>query len=784
MSVKLKQITLNGFRGATLESTVSFPQDKKITMIFGENGTGKSSLVDAFAFLCEQSIGSLQDRSGGNSSHLVSVTANSKDLSVALETSNGTWQARLNGASISVLPTYGYPSVRILRRARITRLIEAQAKERYSELRAFIEVPGIEASEKTLRKACESAEKTLNTQIATYTQATDSLNSYWVKEGKPDGDAVHWAKAQKAQDVSALESCVSAIKVLSDHCRDLETKSATLQRKSQELLTAKLAYDRALEDQKNEEKKLSNQSSDLLTLLEKAKLYLSKTDAVKDCPVCGHLVEKQALTKRIETQIAAMSKLTTAKSSVELHAKTVSTADAAMAAAREDFSTQSKATITALLSSNLDCFKGNNLSLAALTPPEENESEESAIKRGELLLSAIQPIRSTLTTASETASATITRRNAIVTYLEQIETADKAQKDADVLVNGLKKAVQIVENHRKDYVTTVLKDISQEVDRLYTFMHPGENLHELRLYLKPKVQGSLELHGNFHTQTEVAPQAYFSESHLDTLGLCIFLALAKKYKTDDTVILLDDVVTSVDSTHLERFIKLIDAECEHYDHVIITTHYRPWRERYRYHQAANSKMGFVELRDWSLERGINVHSTKLAVDELKTALEPGNFERRNVANMSGILLERIFHNLSLLYGLKVPLKQPPEYTLGEFLSAFDKKFVPHLKVERLDESGNITETIGIKPLIDSLRELTWIRNQVGAHFNVLGEEISDVDVRQFGGATLALASALICPVSGELPNKNRQGKCWESAYGRTCLHPLTTPGDRPPGEEI
>lgn len=784
MSAKLKQITLKGFRGATLRSTVSFSQDKKITMIFGENGTGKSSLVDAFAFLCEQSIGSLQDRSGGNASHLVSVTTNSEDLSVALETSNGTWQARLNGASISVLPTHGYPSVRILRRARITRLIEAQAKERYSELRAFIEVPGIEASEKTLRKAHESAEKILNTQIATYTQATTSLNSYWIKEGKPDGDAIRWARAQKAQDVTALESSVAAIKVLTDHCRDLETKSATLQRKSKDLSTAKQTHDKALEDQKNEEKKLSNRSTDLLTLLEKAILYLSKTDDVKDCPMCGHSVEKQALATRIETQIASMSKLTTAKTSVELQTKAVATADAAMATAREDFSIQSKATIAALLSAALDCLKGIDLTLAAPSPPEGDESEENAIKRGELLLSSIQLIRTTLTTASETASATITRRNAIITYLEQIETADKAQKNSDILVNGLKKAVQIVETHRKDYVTTVLKEISQEVDRLYSFMHPGESLHGLRLYLKPKVQGSLELHGNFHTQIEVAPQAYFSESHLDTLGLCIFLALAKKYRTDDTVILLDDVVTSVDSTHLERFIKLIDAECEHYNHVIITTHYRPWRERYRYHQAANTKIGFVELRDWSLERGINVHTTKLAVDELKTALEPGNFERRNVANMSGILLERIFYNLSLLYGLRVPLKQPPAYTLGEFLSAFDKKFVSYLKVERLDESGNVTETIGIKPLIDSLRELTWIRNQVGAHFNALGEEISDVDVRQFGEATHALARALICPVSGELPNKNRQGKCWESTGGRTCLHPLTTPGDRPPGEEI
>ena len=49
MSATLKQITLKGFRGATLKSTVPFNQGKKITMIFGENGTGKTSLFKSLA---------------------------------------------------------------------------------------------------------------------------------------------------------------------------------------------------------------------------------------------------------------------------------------------------------------------------------------------------------------------------------------------------------------------------------------------------------------------------------------------------------------------------------------------------------------------------------------------------------------------------------------------------------------------------------------------------------------------------------------------------------------
>ena len=44
---------------------------------------------------------------------------------------------------------------------------------------------------------------------------------------------------------------------------------------------------------------------------------------------------------------------------------------------------------------------------------------------------------------------------------------------------------------------------------------------------------------------------------LDTLGVCVFLALAKYKKDDNTVVLLDDVVTSVDQVSVEQ----MSSEC-------------------------------------------------------------------------------------------------------------------------------------------------------------------------------------------------------------------------------
>ncbi len=71
----------------------------------------------------------------------------------------------------------------------------------------------------------------------------------------------------------------------------------------------------------------------------------------------------------------------------------------------------------------------------------------------------------------------------------------------------------------------------------------------------------------------MVPGAYYSEAHLDTLGLCVYLALAKQAGTQDRIVVLDDVLTSVDEAHLGRIIELIDEEADGLGHLIITTHF-------------------------------------------------------------------------------------------------------------------------------------------------------------------------------------------------------------------
>ncbi|HMR68167.1 MAG TPA: hypothetical protein PKE64_29490, partial [Anaerolineae bacterium] len=99
------------------------------------------------------------------------------------------------------------------------------------------------------------------------------------------------------------------------------------------------------------------------------------------------------------------------------------------------------------------------------------------------------------------------------------------------------------------------------------------------------------------------PLGYFSEGHLDSLGLCIFLAFIKRFNTNVKIIILDDVLTSVDSGHRMRVAQLLAQEFGDYQ-ILITTHDEMWAQQLAtVMRNVGGALRLVRLKPWSLENG-------------------------------------------------------------------------------------------------------------------------------------------------------------------------------------
>lgn len=366
-------------------------------------------------------------------------------------------------------------------------------------------------------------------------------------------------------------------------------------------------------------------------------------------------------------------------------------------------------------------------------------------------------------------------KNSVNVFLDDLQSKTNDIQLNTTLSGRLFSTLKVVERERKKFVENVFNEISQEISQLYERIHPGESIADISLILDNKKRGSLDLSGKFHSESDVPPQAYFSESHLDTLGICIWLAFTKKFAPDKSLLILDDVLTSVDSAHLDRVIHLIDEETEHFCQVILTTHYRPWRDRYRYAQVKNKNIHYIELKEWALERGILIDNNVPMLSELEQCLQPAKFDRQKVASQSGIFLEFLLDHLALKYQVSLPRKASQDYTLGELLNAFNSKKRGLLSIDRVDDKGVVIKSIPLQLSLDKLDTFVWIRNQVGCHFTLNGQEVSDTDVRKFGQAVFDFADAIICKHGGDLPTRGKSGGYWESKAGRSRLYPLEMP---------
>jgi len=752
-------------------------------MLFGENGCGKSTIVDAFGFVGRRDYGSISDHPGYDNNFVTAIGCAPANTSVVLKTSAGSWTAKLGKKkSIEVVPEVGCPRLEILRRKQILDLVDAQPKNRFTELSKYIDVSGVSQSEQSLRDAIRDTANDLETEIRLKGAAEDHLNQFWVNEGKKGTTSLVWAKAEAAKELGQLNGTIKVAKAIASSISEAENKLTEWSAYLERCKKTKAELTQADLDFQQVSAQSATQSGELLRVLQEAKTFLAKNSDAATCPVCVRPITALTLSADIDARISAMSKLADAALLLEGAKRKVTIAEGQQADELRKIVDAITKTINVVVDADLAAL---GLQPTAKQPWQDLNAINVDLDRiGQLTatITAFAPALAIVLKSGEDAQKIANQHSAICGHVKQVESSSAKVTTLDAVKRLLDALLSVIDTERKAFVSEVLTTISTDVEALYSRVHPDESVGGVKLSLDPRYIGSLHLHADFHSEKNITPQSVFSESHLDTLGLCVFLALAKRYSAAGSIIILDDVLTSVDAAHLDRVITLLHDEATHFGHTLITTHYRPWRDRYRFHRAPTANIAFVELRPWSLETGIRLSKSHSSLADLKAALGASAFDRQAVASKAGQLLENLLDFLARTYRCRLPLTGQPHYTLAELLDCFSKDLRKVLRVDRLDaalkpDTAIMTEWVStpIPPLLESLKTLAFVRNHVGAHYNTLGSDCTDAEVEKFAKMVTALGDLLVCPKGGDLPDRNKTGSHHQSKSGHVRLFPLEEP---------
>ncbi|MBX2896381.1 MAG: hypothetical protein KF763_13110 [Cyclobacteriaceae bacterium] len=774
--MKLSSLHIKSFRGATQPFTLNFSQGKNITLVYAENGNGKTTIADAFACLCTNSIGSLTDKSDAEATYLKSLGASNTELLIKLTTDNGVYEATLSGSNkILKNPDKGQPKLKALRRAQVTSFIEDRPSERYKVLSYFIDVSGIQKSESELKKLISTLENDLERNVKSLSDANATLNSIWEKEGKPLGTIEAWLAAEISKDNTKLAAELSTNSGVLKAWHSFQSIVESIQLEKAKYTKVLELFTTAEGELKAYQEKHGEGEKDLLALLNETKKFLTVKPIVDKCPVCGKDNKKDHLLKHVNEQIDRMKELTNLTNAFNLAKKEKDQLLQKLKGLIEPFN--KGVIIFQTGASKLDSYKFKDILSDISSSKETKENYDAFTVVQSQAANEIEALQS----ETEAINKSLVLSNSIKTNHASVQQLTKKCEELSALLVLAKPALTILETSRKEFIDSELESISGDVEAMYNRIHPNEGLGGVKLFLNRTYQSSLSLTAKFHSETDIAPQSLYSESHLDTLGICIFIALAKKESHGDMILVLDDVVMSVDEKHLDRIINLIHDESPNFAHVIISTHYRPWRERYRNNRAPNANVQFVELRGWTKERGITQAKPQLVLDEIKHLLEPANFHRENLSGTTGRFLEALLDFLTLNFQCRLKRKPASDFTLSELLDSLSSGLLRLLKVQQMEKgedgkyNSTVVKEIDLKPIIDNIKALKAVRNQVGAHFTFDGALVSDSDIEDFAKATVQLAELLICPKDGNLPDRNKTGSYWETKSGSIRLFPLIEP---------
>lgn len=250
---------------------------------------------------------------------------------------------------------------------------------------------------------------------------------------------------------------------------------------------------------------------------------------------------------------------------------------------------------------------------------------------------------------------------------ERLEAYQKARRQealwrtrADLAARA---AATYAESSRR-VLTDVYGEVEADFSRFYQVIN-REDEAAFHAKLTP-AQGKLTFDVDFYGRGMFPPGAYHSEGHQDGMGLCLYLALMRRILgAQFRLAILDDVLMSVDAGHRKEVCKLLKAEFPD-TQFIVTTHDPIWLQHMLAERIVTSK-SVVQFRKWTVEDGPLVWNHEEVWAEISRDLQ--NDDVPGASHTLRRYLEYLSTELSGKLRAKVEFSVSGGYDLGELLAA-------------------------------------------------------------------------------------------------------------------
>ncbi len=572
MTERLQRLMMHAFRGIPTEMTIDFGNGES-TVIFGENGTGKSTIADALEWYFRGEIELLSHE--GRQHAVRHVGGDGDDVTSVEVLTSG-----ILGGKV-VFPDERQPdSFEALRREtfllRGRTLADFINKTKTEKWKALVEILGLDAIESLredlqrarndLRKASKVADEEVRVYRRALASGADTVSEEMVLTSLRQicellGVDPPQSLSQVA-DPSWITAAVGA--------------SANVAASGRETLAAEIGALKAPDFNKNVfESWNSLVVSDRARLLPRAslvreakRLFESPSIEAGRCPLCGQKVDQKVLARKIE---AALVEVMEASRDLERFRDPI----LEQADGLESTYDLREAICERVLALDLEIPPVPQLPATRI----HDQVDALAPVDVSALTSYLAELRKWDKTVSKLAKQISTpepseRDNQLMmlaALCQQVRAWQQAEKKSARAERALTIAEAVFDAYQrkqKDDLGELLEQISSRVAKFYSTLHPGEELDGVSI--EPWTAKGVELAIDFYGSRQRPPHGVLSESHLNSLAIAVFLAMAASFNEKLGFLILDDVINSFDVEHRGRLAELLADGFSDWQLIVLT----------------------------------------------------------------------------------------------------------------------------------------------------------------------------------------------------------------------